>query len=71
MRKFLLFLALLYTGGYIAFRQTHTETWDKDKASYVIFPENDAGRALYYAWLPMSYVDGQLTGTGAHIGPHR
>ena len=70
MRKFLLFLALLYVGGYPAFRQTHTEFWDKDKASNVIFPEGDVGRALYYGWRPMSYLDGQLTATGAHIGPH-
>jgi hypothetical protein len=60
----------LYFGGYLAFRQMRAETWASDGRPYVIFPEG-AGRALYYLWRPLSYIDGRLTGTGAHIGPHR
>lgn len=60
----------LYIGGYLAFRQVRAETWARDGRTYVIFPEG-AGRALYYLWRPLSYLDGRLTGMGAHIGPHR
>ena len=70
MRSFLLILVLLYAGGDLAIHQTHTKVWEKDKASYVIFPEGNMGKALYYAWRPMSCLDGQLTATGAHIGSH-
>lgn len=70
MRRLLLLALVLYVAGYVAFRQTHVETWEKDNASYVIFPEGDVGRALYYAWRPLSYADQRLTGVGAHIGPH-
>lgn len=71
MRNTLLMLLVLYVGSYIGFRQTHIEVWDKDKASYVLFPETDFGRALYYGWRPLSYADQRLTGVGAHIGAHR
>ena len=70
MRRLLLLALVLYVAGYVAFRQTHVETWEKDNASYVIFPEGDVGRALYYAWRPLSYAAQRLTGVGAHIGPH-
>jgi hypothetical protein len=70
MRTILL-LVILYTAGYAFFRTTHAQVWEKDQATYVIFPEGSAGRALYYAWRPLSYLDQQLTGTGAHLGPHR
>ena len=70
-RLVLLLLTMLYVVGYIAFRQTHIEVWEKDKASYVIFPEGTIGRGLYLAWRPMSYAVQRLTGVGAHIGPHR
>ena len=53
------------------FRQTHVEVWAKDKRAYVIFPDSGLGRALYLGWRPLSYADGAITGTGAHIGPHR
>ena len=66
----LLAAAALYVGGYVAFRQAKTEIWARDGRSYVIFPEG-AGYFLYYLWRPLSYIDGRLTGTGAHIGPHR
>jgi hypothetical protein len=70
MKKFITLLLVLYVGGYIAFRNTFSETWEKDKATYVMFPAGPVGLALYYAWRPLSYADAQMTGIGAHIGPH-
>jgi hypothetical protein len=67
----LLIALALYAAGYVAFRQARAETWARDGRRYVIFPDGSAGRALYYLWRPLSYVDGSLTGIGAHIGPHR
>jgi hypothetical protein len=61
---------LIYTGSYLVFRQSHIEVWDRDKQAYVIFPVGP-GSALYYAWRPLSYVDGAMTGMRFHIGPHR
>jgi hypothetical protein len=61
---------LLYVGGYLAFRQARIEVWSRDQHAYVIFPEG-VGALLYYAWRPLSYVDGALTGMRFHIGPHR
>jgi hypothetical protein len=66
----LIVLLVIYVGGYLAFRQTHVEVWDRDKRTYVIFPEG-YGSALYYLWRPLSYVDGAVTQVGSHIGPHR
>jgi len=69
--KVLLTIVLVaYLGGYLVFRQTNIETWESDKQAYVIFPEG-YGRALYYLWRPLSYLDGSLTGMRFHIGPHR
>jgi hypothetical protein len=70
MRKFVVLLLVLYVGGYITFRNTFFEIWDKDKAAYVVFPTGPVGLALYYFWRPLSYADTRLTGVGAHIGPH-
>jgi hypothetical protein len=61
---------VLYAGSYLAFRQSSTEIWERDKQAYVIFPAG-YGSALYYLWRPLSYVDGSLTGMRFHIGPHR
>ena len=61
---------LLYVGAYVAFRQSHTEVWERDKRAYVLFPES-YGRPLYYAWRPLAYLDAALTGMQHHIGPHR
>jgi hypothetical protein len=61
---------LVYVGAYVAFRQTRIEVWQRDRLAYVIFPEG-YGAVLYYAWRPLSYVDGALTGMRFHIGPHR
>jgi hypothetical protein len=57
--------------AYVAFRQTRTEVWQRDQQAYVIFPAGGYGAFLYYAWRPLSYVDGALTGMQFHIGPHR
>jgi hypothetical protein len=67
----LLIALALYVGGYLAFRQARAETWAHDGRNYVIFPDGSEGRALYYLWRPLSYIDGRVTGMGAHIGPHR
>ena len=61
---------VLYVGAYLAFRQTHVETWERDKQAYVIFPES-YGRPLYYGWRPLSYLDAAITGMQHHIGAHR
>lgn len=71
MRKFWLLLLILYVGGYLAFRQTFAQVWEKDQAAYVMFPAGPVGLALYYMWRPLSYTDGKLTGIGTHIGPHQ
>jgi len=63
-------MLLIYTAAYVAFRQTHAEVWERDKKTYVIYPEN-YGRPLYYAWRPLSYLDAAATGMQHHIGPHR
>ena len=61
---------LVYVGAYVAFRQARIEVWQRDQQAYVIFPAG-YGALLYYAWRPLSYVDGALTGMRFHIGPHR
>ena len=47
---------VLYVGAYVASRQTHGETWERDRQAYVIFPKT-YGRPLYYVWRPLSYLD--------------
>jgi hypothetical protein len=68
-RRAILAVAVLvvYLAGYLAFRETHIEVWERDQRAYVIFPCS----ALYYLWRPLSYVDGALTGMQFHIGPHQ
>jgi hypothetical protein len=68
--SFVIATRLLYVGAYIVFRQSHVETWQRDKQAYVIFPETYGG-PLYYAWRPLSYLDTAITGMQHHIGPHR
>ena len=60
---------LLYALSYVWFRQSRTETWEKDGNDYVIFPEDKV--YLYYIYRPLSYVDGTVTGMKFHIGQHR
>ena len=67
--KTLLVLFLIYVASYAAFRQTYIEIWEKDKNAYVIFPTG--APYLYYAWRPLTYLDGEITGMRFHIGPHR
>ena len=59
----------LYVASYVAFRQLHIETWDRDGREYVIVPVGY--RALYYAFRPIMYLDGAVTGMRFHVGPHR
>ena len=61
---------VLYAGAYVAFRQTHAETRDRDKQTYVIFPES-YGRPLSYLRRPLAYLDPGMTGMRHHIGLHR
>lgn len=63
----LLAIGTAYLGGYVVYRQTHVEIWASDGKPYVIFDSMTA----YYAFRPLSRIDAALTGTGAHIGPHR
>jgi hypothetical protein len=72
MKKRFTLLALIllaYVAGYIVFRKTHLERWERDGRDYVIFPAGYP--ALYYVFRPLSYLDGALTHTQCHIGPHR
>jgi hypothetical protein len=69
MRKVLVALIVAYLAAYAVFRQTHVEVWEKDKRAYVMFPLGSPW--LYYAFRPISYVDGLATGMRFHIGPHR
>jgi hypothetical protein len=66
----ILFLIVLYVGGYMGFRQTHAEVWERDKQVYVMFPDGP-GRLLYYLWRPLNYMDSAMTGMRFHVGPHR
>lgn len=59
--------AVAYVVAYAGYRQTHAERWSQDGRTYVLF----GSRASYLAFRPLSYVDQALTGTGAHLGPHR
>lgn len=65
----LLIVTLSYVASYVWFRQTHIEIWQKDQNAYVIFPESQP--FLYYAFRPLTYIDGAATGMRFHIGPHR
>lgn len=58
----------LYFLSYIWLRQSHSEIWEKDGKTYVIFPEN---KVLYILFRPLSYVDNKITGIDFHIGQHR
>lgn len=68
MKRAILILIALYLLGYVVLRSLSAEVWDQDGQTYVIFPKSPI--ALYYAYRPLSYLDGYLTGMRAHIGPH-
>jgi hypothetical protein len=59
--------AVAYVLAYAGYRQAHAERWSQDGRTYVLF----GSRASYLAFRPLSYLDQALTGTGAHLGPHR
>ena len=46
---------------------SHTEIWSRNNQAYVIF----GSRFSYYAFRPIAYMDGIVTGIGFHIGPHQ
>lgn len=70
-RRRLLFFAAValaaYVAAYAGYRQTRIERWDRDGREYVLY----GSHAVYLLFRPMSYADQALTGTGAHLGPHR
>jgi len=66
---FVLLLLAIYAGSYAVFHLNNV--WPKDKQAYVIFPSGTVGQVLYYAWRPLSYAVGTLTGMRFHVGPHR
>jgi hypothetical protein len=61
-------LAALYVVAYGYVRTAWSEKWEQDGQVYVIFPLEPL--ALYYAFRPLSLLDGRLTGMQTHIGPH-
>ena len=70
-QKFLIgaiLLFSLYFLGYIWLRQSHSEVWEKDGKTYVIFSDD---KVLYYFFRPLSYVDNKITGIDFHPGQHR
>jgi hypothetical protein len=64
-------ILLVYAIGYHTFRQANAKVWEKDNQTYVIYPDTELGRTLYYSWRPLAYLDGAVTGVRSHIGPHR
>ena len=60
-------LTIFYIGSYIWYRTVHTEIWSRNGQAYVIFGSGFS----YYAFRPVAYVDGIVTGIGFHIGPHQ
>ena len=57
----------VYIFSYLVVRQTYQEVWEKDKQTYLLFPEN---KILYYLYRPLVYIDGKLTAMQFHIGQH-
>jgi hypothetical protein len=71
MKKVAIFftILLLYSAGYLLFRFSHIELWERDNNMYVIFPKES--KWIYYFFRPASYFDSKVTGIGIHIGPHQ
>ena len=69
MYRMLIAILLLYLICYVLFRLVNSEVWVEDGNTYVIYPERPI--SIYYMFRPLSYLDGFLTGTGSHIGPHQ
>lgn len=68
MKRFILIMLVGYIGSYWFIRTNNAEVWQRDGETYVIFPASPMG--LYYAYRPLTYLDGALTGMRFHIGPH-
>ncbi len=66
--RLILLMLCLYLVGYAALRLANTGVWEKDGQTYVIFLKSPI--AVYYAYRPLTYLDGALTGMRFHIGPH-
>lgn len=66
--KIVLVLVILYVTSYIVLRSRWTRTWDKDGKRYMHFPVSPGW--VYYLFRPLSTVDGEMSGTQFHIGPH-
>lgn len=69
VKKFLLVIigiSVLYLGTYIWYRNSHTEIWSDNGQRYVIF----GSEVSYFAFRPIAYVDGMVTGIRFHFGPH-
>jgi glyoxylase-like metal-dependent hydrolase (beta-lactamase superfamily II) len=60
---------VIYGLAYAVLRARWAERWDHDGQTYVLFPEGAPW--TYYAFRPIAYADGALTGIRFHIGPHR
>ena len=60
-------LVAIYVVAYIVFRVVYTQVWNKDKQAYVIFPERPI--LIFYAFRPLTYLGGAMTGMRFHIGP--
>ena len=67
--KWIAILLVAYVAGYGVLRAANAEVWDRDGRTYVLFPADMP--LLYHLYRPLSYADQAVTGTGAHIGPHR
>jgi hypothetical protein len=68
MRRVLIALAV-YVASHGVFRFANQQVWATNGVSYVLYPSDKAW--VYYLFRPMAYLDGALTGTQTHTGPHR
>ncbi len=59
---------VIYLLVYFTIRWAWQETWEKDGKAYVIFPSSPI--AVYFAFRPLMFLDGMITGMRFHIGPH-
>lgn len=59
---------ILYINAYVMYRNGHTERWENDGNTYVIYPISQ--QWVYYFFRPAAYLDQQMTGMKSHYGPH-
>ena len=69
LRKTLIGLLLLYIAAYGMIRKSYAEISAADGMTYVIFPERPIW--IYYAFRPLTVIDGALTGMRFDIAPHQ